>query len=120
MEAQRLGFPPPVGEYRNFENAFLAHEQWKYCMAINSILVWMRCFEHLTALPFMGYIIRVLGAAVSPILVVCISFSIVSYAFALAYVLAFSGGVHGYRTIEYPTFKSLRHPSPPIAKVPIP
>lgn len=120
MEAQRLGFPPPVGEYRNFENAFLAHEQWKYCMAINSILVWMRCFEHLTALPFMGYIIRVLGAAVSPILVVCISFSIVSYAFALAYVLAFSGGVHGYRTIEYPTFKSLRHPSTPIAKVSIP
>lgn len=90
-----------MGEHRNFEGAFVAHEQWKYCTAINCILVWLRCFEHLRAFPFMGYIVKVLASAVSPILVVCISFAVVSYAFALAYVLAFSGGVHGYRTIEY-------------------
>jgi hypothetical protein len=101
VETERLGFPPPVDEARNFDGVFLAHEQWKYCTAINSILVWLRCFEHLRAFPFMGYIVKVLASAVSPILVVCISFSIVTYAFALAYVLAFSGGVHGYRSIEY-------------------
>ena len=105
VETERLGFPPPVDEPRNFEGVFLAHEQWKYCTAINSILVWLRCFEHLRAFPFMGYIVKVLASAVSPILVVCISFSIVTYAFALAYVLAFSGGIHGYRTIEYGSAK---------------
>eukprot|EP00277_Geminigera_cryophila_P013696 CAMPEP_0179454308 /NCGR_PEP_ID=MMETSP0799-20121207/38170_1 /TAXON_ID=46947 /ORGANISM="Geminigera cryophila, Strain CCMP2564" /LENGTH=458 /DNA_ID=CAMNT_0021252053 /DNA_START=324 /DNA_END=1699 /DNA_ORIENTATION=+ len=100
MEAKRLGFPPPLGTYENYE-IFTAGENWKFCMSINSVLVWMRCFEHLTVLPFMGYIVRVLSAAVSPILVVCISFSVVIYSFALAYTLAFSGGLHQYRTIDW-------------------
>jgi len=46
------------------------HIYTSHTKQINSVLVWMRCFEHLTVLPFMGYIVRVLSAAVSPILVV--------------------------------------------------
>ena len=37
------------------------------------------------------FIGRVLAAAVSPILVVSISFIVVTYSFAMAYVLAFAG-----------------------------
>ena len=37
--------------------------------------------------PFMGYIVRVLAAAVSPLLVVSISFVVVTFSFGLAYVL---------------------------------
>jgi len=101
VEAERLGFPPPLGTYKNYEPAFVAAQNWKFCMAINSVLVWMRTFEHLRMFPFMGYIVRVLAAAVSPLLVVSISFVVVTFSFGLAYVLAFAGGVHGYRTLDW-------------------
>ena len=65
----------------------MAAQNWKFCMAINSVLVWMRTFEHLRMFPFMGYIVRVLAAAVSPLLVVSISFVVVTFSFGLAYVL---------------------------------
>ena len=59
-------------------------------MAINTVLTWLRAFEHLRMFPFMGYIVRVLANAVSPVLVVMISFVVVTFSFALAYQLVSS------------------------------
>jgi len=59
-------------------------------MSINAILTWLRAFEHLRMFPFMGYIVRVLANAVSPVLVVMISFVVVTFSFALAYQLVSS------------------------------
>ncbi len=100
-EVLRLGFPPPAGEYANYDTAFHAGQNWKYCMAVNSILLWMRAFEHLTWIPFIKYLIKAISAAVSPIFVVCISFVVVSYAFALALTLAFSDSIMGFRSLDW-------------------
>jgi hypothetical protein len=70
--------------------AFVAAQNWKFCMSINAILTWLRAFEHFRMFPFMGYIVRVLANAVSPVLVVMISFVVVTFSFALAYQLVSS------------------------------
>lgn len=72
----------------------MAAQNWKFCMAINAILTWLRAFEHLRMFPFMGYIVRVLANAVSPVLVVMISFVVVTFSFALAYQLVSSVSSH--------------------------
>ena len=108
VEASELGFPPTVDEYANYEHAFQAGENWRYCMAINCVIAWIRSFEHFRAFPFMGYMIKVLASAVSPVLVVSISFAIVSFSFALAYVLAFAGDVHEYRTLSWTSTSLVR------------